>query len=355
MKDDYSEIVEYLLDWYDLNARILPWREDTNPYYIWISEIMLQQTRVEAVKPYFDRFIDKLPTISSLANVEEEKLLKLWEGLGYYNRARNLKKAAITVIEEYKGELPASYEELLKLPGIGPYTAGAIASIAYRIPVPAVDGNVLRVTKRVAASLDDITKQKVRKQLEEDLKEIMPKDRPGDFNQSLMELGATICLPNGKPLCTKCPIMHLCKAFHKDMVMKIPYKPEKKPRKQENKTILIIEYQNQYGIRKRKMGGLLGGLYEFPSLQEKQPISSIEKYLKEQGITNYEIEPLGESKHIFTHIEWHMIGYKIKLNQLEDKFITTKNEENSLLWITKQQIQKEYTIPTAFEKYRKSI
>lgn len=373
MSYNYSEIVEYLLDWYDLNARILPWREKTNPYYIWVSEIMLQQTRVEAVKPYFDRFINNLPEIKDLARVQEEDLLKLWEGLGYYNRVRNLQKAAITIMEEYNGSLPASYQELLKLKGIGPYTAGAIASIAYQIPVPAIDGNVYRVTKRIAGSFDDITKSSVQKELEKDLLAIMPKDRPGDFNQALMELGATVCIPNGKPICDKCPVMHLCRGFHNGTMCSIPVKPEKKKRKLEDKTILIMEFQDKIAIRKRESKGLLAGLWEFPSIEGRHGILDLEENISDYIIndntvkkpdTNYKskieksnvtkqevafnrIESLGDAKHIFSHIEWRMLGYRIKLNRL----IT----DNSLIWVTKKEIEDRYTLPSAFEKYMKQL
>lgn len=341
MSYDYSEIVEYLLDWYDLNARILPWRENPKPYYVWVSEIMLQQTRVEAVKPYFERFINNLPEIKDLALVEEEKLLKLWEGLGYYNRVRNLQKAAITVMNEYGGVLPASYEELLKLKGIGSYTAGAIASIAYQIPVPAIDGNVYRVTKRIAGSFDDITKTTVKKELELDLLSIIPKDRPGDFNQSLMELGASVCIPNGKPLCEKCPVMHLCRGLHNRTMCSIPVKPLKKKRKLEDRTILVIEYQDKIAIRRRENSGLLAGLWELPSIDGKHGIISLEDVINNDKIQN--IESLGETKHIFSHIEWHMIGYRIRLNEMM--------KDKDLIWVTKKEIEERYTFPSAFESY----
>ena len=201
-----NEIVQPLISWYRQNKRILPWRDQKNAYYTWVSEIMLQQTRVEAVKPYFLRFIGELPDVKALAECPEEKLMKLWEGLGYYNRVRNMQNAAQTVVSEYSGILPVSYEELLALKGIGSYTAGAIASIAYDIPVPAVDGNVLRVFSRITENRQDIMKQSVRRQVEEKLLRIMPKEAPGDFNQALMELGAVVCVPNGPARCTECPV-----------------------------------------------------------------------------------------------------------------------------------------------------
>lgn len=349
MKYDYRETVEYLLHWYDLNARILEWRSNPKPYFVWISEIMLQQTRVEAVKSYFDRFIKELPTIKDLAVVEEDRLMKLWEGLGYYNRARNLKKAAIVVMEQYGGELPATREELKKLPGIGSYTSGAIGSIAFQLPVPAVDGNVLRVMKRIAGSFDDITKEKIKKELEDDIEEIIPKDRPGDFNQALMELGATICLPNGKPLCEQCPVMHLCKAYHDGDEMKIPVKPKKKERLLEEKTVLVMECDGSYAIRKRTEKGLLHGLWELPNLEGKLTFSQMENAIQTFATHALVTKKLGEAKHIFSHKEWHMTGYYIKVERKEDVNLP------EILWVDNQRIREDYSLPTAFEAYRKEL
>ena len=223
-----NEIVQPLTDWYRQNKRILPWRDQNNAYYTWVSEIMLQQTRVEAVKPYFQRFIGELPDVQALAECPEEKLMKLWEGLGYYNRVRNMQTAARTVVCEYEGVLPASYEELLSLKGIGNYTAGAIASIAYQIPVPAVDGNVLRVISRITEDRQDIMKQSVRRQIEENLLGIMPEETPGDFNQALMELGAVVCVPNGPARCEACPVSEYCLAYRHGTVERLPVKAPKK-------------------------------------------------------------------------------------------------------------------------------
>ena len=223
-----KQIVSPLVEWYRENKRILPWRDQDNAYYTWVSEIMLQQTRVEAVKPYFERFITELPDVRALALCPEKKLMKLWEGLGYYNRVRNMQEAARTVTVEYGGVLPADHQKLLSLKGIGSYTAGAIASIAYHIPVPAVDGNVLRVISRITESREDIMKQSVRKKIEEELLAIMPGDCPGDFNQALMELGAVICVPNGSPKCGECPAAFCCKAYRHGTVEELPVKAKKK-------------------------------------------------------------------------------------------------------------------------------
>lgn len=352
MTFDYTEIVPYLLDWFDYNARILAWRENPKPYYIWISEIMLQQTRVEAVKGYFDRFTTALPDMKMLAEAEEDKLLKLWEGLGYYNRVRNMQKAAKLVLKEYGGELPSDYEKLMDLPGIGSYTAGAIASIAYKIPVPAVDGNVLRVTKRISGSFDDITKDQVKKELWQDLNRIIPKDRPGDFNQALMELGATVCLPNGKPFCDKCPVMHLCRAFHEDTVMKIPVKPPKKERKKENRTILLMEYEDRYAIHRRGEKGLLAGLWELPGLEGRLELHDIELFLKDKGIEIDGTYPLGEAKHVFSHIEWYMVGYYIRVANIQNQLYLQNFID---LWADKKEIIQKYSIPNAFSAFTGKI
>lgn len=235
-----EQIVEPLLGWFGEHARILPWREQPQPYRVWVSEIMLQQTRVEAVKPFFERFTQALPDVRSLAECPEDKLLKLWEGLGYYNRVRNMQKAAQNMVEFYDGEMPADYEKLLGLPGIGPYTAGAVASIAFEIPVPAVDGNVLRVITRITQNDGDILKQSVKRQVEEELLAVMPKGRSGAFNQALMELGATVCVPNGAPKCDECPLSGLCLAHQNGKEMDYPKKAQKKPRKIEKKTVLVL-------------------------------------------------------------------------------------------------------------------
>lgn len=351
MKYDYSKTVDFLLDWYELNARILPWRENQNPYYIWISEIMCQQTRVEAVKFYFERFITELPEVKDLALVEEEKLLKLWEGLGYYNRARNLKKAAQIVMDEFNGKIPNDYDSLLSLPGIGSYTAGAISSIAFGINRPAVDGNVLRVMKRVAGSFDDITKDSVKKELEADLREVMPKDKPGDFNQAIMELGALVCIPNGKPLCDKCPLMHMCEAYHKNIEMSIPVKAAKKPRKIEDRTILLIEKNGDYMIKKRPSKGLLQGLWELPSIDGKLGAMVLTEKLSEMGYHNFDLVPLGESKHVFSHIEWHMTGFLVSLSVEKE---TLKEEEiiYGSKWVSKKELDNTFSLPTAFKYYK---
>ncbi len=360
MMYDYSSTIEFLLDWYDQNARILPWRENPKPYYVWISEIMLQQTRVEAVKSYFERFIHAIPDIHSLAVVDEDKLLKLWEGLGYYNRARNLQKAAVILVRDYGGELPSDYTELLKLPGIGSYTAGAIASIAFHIAEPAVDGNVLRVMMRVSGCFDDITEAKVKKQLEEDIRAVMPKSRPGDFNQAVMELGATVCIPVGRPLCDKCPLVHLCQAYKNRTEDKIPVKKEKKQRQIKERTIFVIEAGGEYVLYKREKKGLLAGLMEFPGIEMKLSSSAAEEYLDKMGYSMEQIIPLGDAKHIFSHVEWHMTGYLVRLQErvAEDTKIYGAEKgmnKNPPVWASAKEIEEIYSLPSAFDYYKKFL
>ena len=237
----WQELAGLLIPWYQRHKRELPWRENPKAYNVWVSEIMLQQTRVEAVKPYYARFMKELPTIKDLSEAREDQLLKLWEGLGYYSRARNLKKAAQILVRDYDGRMPSSYEQLIKLPGIGSYTAGAIASIAFGEPVPAVDGNVLRVLSRVLASQEDILKQSVKRKMEKLLTETMPADHAGAFNEGLMELGETVCVPGGPPKCGICPLGKLCLAFQQDLTSRIPVKSPAKNRRKEEKTVCILK------------------------------------------------------------------------------------------------------------------
>lgn len=265
MKQKLQPIVEPIVKWYQKQEKLLPWKQDKEPYHIWVSEIMLQQTRIEAVKKYYTRFMKELPTIHDLADVPEEKLLKLWEGLGYYSRAKNLKKSAIQIQENNHGKMPTSYVELLKLPGIGEYTAGAIASISYNEKVPAVDGNVLRVVSRVLASKEDVLLPETKKKITNKLLEIMP-DEAGDFNEGLMELGEKVCLPNTVPLCATCPIQEFCMANKENLTNEIPVRAKKQKRKIENKTVFILKYKNEIAIRKREKTGILANLYEFPNV-----------------------------------------------------------------------------------------
>ncbi|MDD6627547.1 MAG: A/G-specific adenine glycosylase [Lachnospiraceae bacterium] len=347
--DSLDQIAGPLLTWYDKGRRILPWREEPTPYHVWLSEIMLQQTRVEAVKPYYDRFLKALPDIRSLAEVDEEQLLKLWEGLGYYNRARNLKKAAMTIMSDYGGEMPGQYDELCKLSGIGSYTAGAISSIAFDNPVPAVDGNVLRILSRLRVDDRDILDAKVRKSIEEELRGVMPADRPGDFNQALMELGAMVCIPNGMAKCEECPWNHLCEARKQSRIAEFPKKAPKKPRSIEKKTILVIQDAEKVALHKRPDKGLLAGMYEFPSMEGHREEEEVIEYLKQLGLQPLRIRKLEDTKHIFTHKEWHMIGYAIRVDELCK--LEKASASGELLFIDPMETQSNYPIPSAFAAY----
>lgn len=347
--DNLDRIAVPLLSWYDEGRRILPWREEPTPYHVWLSEIMLQQTRVEAVKPYYDRFLQALPDVESLASVEEDKLLKLWEGLGYYNRARNLKKAAMKIVLEYEGKIPGKYEELVKLPGIGSYTAGAIASIAFGQVQPAVDGNVLRILARLRADERDILDAKVKKSVEEDLMGVMPADRPGDFNQALMELGAMVCIPNGAPKCEVCPWRAICQARARKSVEAFPRKAPKKPRRIEKKTILVIQDANLVALRKRPDKGLLAGMYEFPSLEGNRDENQVIAYLRELGLAPIRIRKLAPAKHVFTHKEWHMTGYVVRVDELSHE--QGGQNKQGLIFIDPQETKTNYPIPSAFAVY----
>lgn len=347
---ELEKIVKPLLLWYDAHARILPWREEPTAYRVWVSEIMLQQTRVEAVKPYYERFMKALPDVKALASAEEETLLKLWEGLGYYNRVRNLNKAAIQVMEKHEGVIPDTYEELLTLPGIGSYTAGAVASIAYKRSVPAVDGNVLRVISRIRLDERDILQASVKKSVEQDLKAIMPHDRPGDFNQALMELGATVCIPNGEPKCNECPWNAFCMAKEKGCMTDYPKKTPKKARAIEYKTILVLQDEQKTALRKRSSKGLLAGMYEFPWLEGIQDEDTVLAHLKELGLHAIHIKRLEDSKHIFSHKEWHMTGYAIRVDELE-----RSEDKSGLLFVEREETQDRYAIPAAYAAYTRYL
>ncbi|MBR1741222.1 MAG: A/G-specific adenine glycosylase [Lachnospiraceae bacterium] len=344
-----DEIVKSLLRWYQSHKRELPWRRDRNPYHIWVSEIMLQQTRVEAVKDYYQRFLEALPDIFALAAVEDDVLMKLWQGLGYYNRARNLKKSAVLLVEQYGGEFPESFTRIQKLPGIGIYTAGAIASIAFGERVPAVDGNVYRIYTRLFEDGDDISKGAVQKRIREKIAEMVPEENPGDFNQALMDLGANVCLPNGEPLCADCPLEGFCLAKKNETMMQYPYKSPGKKRRIEEKTVFILEYHGKYCLQKRPETGLLAGLWEFPVQEGNLTVQEVLGKLEEWGEMAEELELLGKAKHIFSHIEWRMIGYLVRL-----KAITPEIRESFIL-ASKEELREKYSIPSAYVAYLRQL
>ncbi len=336
-----KDLPENLLAWYDKSKRSMRWRDNPTPYYVWVSEIMLQQTRVEAVREYFDRFVEALPDIKALAEAPEEALLKLWEGLGYYRRVRNLQAAAKIVMEQYGGEMPGDFAALRALPGIGDYTAGAIASIAFGKPNAAVDGNVLRVLSRITEDEREISDPSVKREYTEALEKIYPKGRCGDFTQSLMELGAMVCVPNGAPLCDVCPMRDGCGAYLCGTTDCYPVKTEKKPRKKQKLTVFLLHSEGKYAIGRRGDVGLLAGLWELPNTCGHLTPPKAKAYLEEIGIRTEKIQKLPSTKHIFTHIEWDMQVYRADCeNRADDLF----------RWMAKDEINQEISLPTAFRK-----
>lgn len=341
-KDFAQKVIHYFQN----EGRLLPWREGRDPYRIWISEIMLQQTRIEAVIPYYHRFLEELPTVFDLAACPEDKLLKLWEGLGYYARARNLKKAAEIIVNTYGGKMPEEADELIKLPGIGEYTAGAIASIAFGKKAPAVDGNVMRVLTRVLGDESDIAQPSTKKKLTLYLKEIYPEGKEaGDLTEGIMEIGERICIPVGAPLCTLCPLRDLCRARKEKKTDVIPVKSPKKERKIIPMTVFILTCGGKFALRKREEKGLLSGMWEFYNVTEKLGKEKALKLLEKEGFKVKSISPFGKGKHIFTHLEWHMEGF----------FASCEEEKEGFVWATAEEIQENFALPTAFSAFTKKI
>lgn len=328
-----------LLEWYEQNRRTLPWRESTDPYRIWVSEIMLQQTRVTAVLAYYARFMQELPTVRDLAAVPEERLLKLWEGLGYYSRARNLQKAARQMVDEWGGQFPTDYAGLRQLAGVGEYTAAAIASIAYGAPYPAVDGNLLRVVARVTADFDDITTPAMKRKVNAALTEVIPLHAPGAFNQAMMDLGAMICLPNGAPLCDRCPLAELCRARQEELSDQLPVRKAKKARRIEEREVWLLLSEGRVALHKRPAHGLLASLWEFPNTL----VTGEEAFSLPEGLCATEPRFAAEGKHIFSHVEWRMRAY------------TATAQEDDLpegwVWVSFQDLCEQYALPTAFSLF----
>lgn len=336
---------EALIPWYEAHKRELPWRQDREPYHVWLSEIMLQQTRVEAVKEYYRRFLTTLPTIADLAEAPEEQILKLWEGLGYYNRVRNLQKAAQTICADYAGVFPSEYAQIRSLSGIGDYTAGAIASICFDAPTPAVDGNVLRVYSRLLADDANIDLQTTKKRITRKLQETYPQKNPGIATQALMELGATVCVPNGAPRCDVCPVAEICQARKQDTWRNLPVRSEKKKRKIVDKTVFILLTEDTVALHKRSTSGLLAGMWEFPNVDAK-----LDKQAAVTQVTGWQAEPLDllmqtSYTHIFSHVEWHMTAYYIRCRKTNKKW----------KWVTKESLDETYALPSAFRPFREQI
>lgn len=337
-----------LVEWFRENKRDLPWRHRMDAYRVWISEIMLQQTRVEAVKPYYERFLKELPDVKALAEVPEDRLLKLWEGLGYYNRARNLKEAACQIMERFGGRFPDTYEEIRSLKGIGNYTAGAVGSFVYGLRKPAVDGNVLRVVSRITADGRDITKTGTKAAVEALVAEVIPAEAAGDFNQSLIELGAIVCVPNGEPKCGQCPVRHLCLAHAQGRETEFPVKKKAKARRIEKRTILVFRDNEKTAVRKRPDAGLLAGMYEFPGVDGHLKQDEAVEYAKSLGLMPVRVKKLGSAKHIFSHVEWHMIGYEVMVDELE---MDRERSVEGIVFAGLGELKEKYPMPSAFEKY----
>lgn len=332
-----------LMAWYDMHSRDLPWRRSNDAYSVWVSEIMLQQTRIEAVIPYYHRFMQACPTIYHLANISEEQLLKLWEGLGYYSRARNLQKAAKILVAQYDGNLPADYPQLLSLPGIGDYTAGAIASIAYNIAVPAVDGNVMRVLARLTGDDTDVLSSGAKRHYAAIVNEMLPHDRPGRFNQALMELGERVCLPKATPECSACPWQDECVAYARGLTAALPVRAKKKPRRIEQRLVAVVCVAGEPPrvlLHKRPSEGLLADLWELPNVLTAEQDRLLPPQITAQ--CRY-IEDLGTAKHIFSHVEWRMQG---RLYRMPHAALP-----NGYKAVTLQELQQKYALPAAFRQY----
>ena len=334
------ELPEALLPWYRENHRVLPWRADQEPYHVWLSEIMLQQTRVEAVKGYYIRFLKALPTIEALADCDDDTLHKLWEGLGYYSRVRNLKKAAIVIMTEHNGVFPREYAAVRALPGIGDYTAGAICSICFGLPTPAVDGNVLRVISRIQNNDTPIDLPARKKEVQSLLAEVYPEEA-GDFTQALMELGATLCGPNRKPECGNCPCRSFCLVCRNGTAEALPVKSPKKSKRQEDLTVFILRCGDSFALEKRPDSGLLAGLWQFPNIPGRLDAAGSLAWAEQEGLNPRDIRRISQKKHIFTHIQWNMTGIYLEVSEIVEPF----------RWFTEEEIEKNAALPTAFRQF----
>ena len=337
-----SQLPQLLLGWYAQNARDLPWRHDREPYHVWLSEIMLQQTRVEAVKGYYSRFLEACPDIPSLANAPQDQLNKLWQGLGYYSRVRNLQKAAQLICREHDGVFPSDFDTIRALPGIGPYTAGAIASICFEQPRPAVDGNVLRVITRLLADPTPIDKPAFRRYITDLLAQVYPTGQCGAFTQSLMELGAIVCLPNGAPLCDQCPLRDICRANQAQTQRSYPAKMPKASRRTEKKTVFIFRCGDREAVKKRPSTGLLAGLWQYPNTEGTLTPSQAIAQAEDWGVHPAALIKKVSRNHIFTHITWEMTAYYFRCNAMPEDFV----------WADPAQMRTQIALPTAFHMFR---
>ncbi len=336
----YRRLPEVLLDWYYENARDLPWRKNKDPYRVWVSEIMLQQTVVKTVCGYYERFLTAFPTVQDLAAASDDKLMKLWEGLGYYSRAKNLKKAALQIVNDYQGQFPQKYEEILSLSGIGTYTAGAITSICFEQPKAAVDGNVLRVLSRITTEKAPVNDEKTKKHMALCLEKVYPKGQCGNFTQALIELGALICTPK-TPKCTQCPAKDFCLACKNNVTDRYPVKKPPMEKKLEYKTVFLLHCGKWIALERRTEKGLLSNLWQLPNTNGLlQPNDAIQ-YIGNYGIFPKELVSERHDKHIFTHKRWEMVCYEIQCT----------NKSSQFIWVNEEQLQKDYALPTAFRKF----
>ncbi len=338
-----SQLPPPLLRWYRANARDLPWRRTQDPYRIWVSEIMLQQTRVAAVLGYYARFLEAFPTVEALAAAPEDQLMKLWEGLGYYSRARNLQKAARLVAD--RGGFPDTYDGLLALPGVGDYTAAAIASAAFARREAAVDGNVLRVVTRLTDCRDDVAAPRTKQNIRAQVQAIFPEAEADVriFNQSLMELGATVCVPGGLPKCLLCPVRDLCLGRARGTAESLPVKAPKKSRRVEDKTVFLLLREGRAALRKRPASGLLAGLWEFPNVE-----SALDEPAAAVAVRAWGLEPLAwkrrlTAKHIFSHVEWHMTGYALEVSG---------DGPEDFTWVDTLE---RHAVPSAFSRFTEEV
>lgn len=338
---ELAELPELLLPWFRACGRALPWRRDRSPYHVWLSEIMLQQTRAETVRAYYLRFLDELPTIAALAACSEERLYKLWEGLGYYARARNLRKAARVIQEKYGGRFPETYDEIRALPGVGDYTAGAVCSICFGLPTPAVDGNVLRVLARLCACAEPVDRPAVRKEAAALLSALYPASDADGLTQSLMELGATVCVPNGPPKCGGCPVRRICKGLRLGVAETLPVRTRRPPRRAEEMTVIVAECGGALAVEKRAERGLLAGMWQFPNtagrLSEAEALSLAAAW----GLRSPRVLRRAEHTHIFTHVEWRMVCYYMSCAARPARFV----------WADAARFSDEIALPTAFRVF----
>ena len=349
--EEIDKLQQQLIYWFEKDHRQMPWRETKNPYYIWISEVMLQQTRVDTVIPYFLRFIDAFPTVERLAAAEEGEVLRLWAGLGYYSRARNIHRGAKLICEVHNGKIPETRKELLKVPGIGPYTAGAVLSIAYGKPTAAVDGNVMRVFSRLFLIYEDISEGSTKKEMEKLCESVVSTVNPSAFNQGLMELGAMICTPTS-PKCEICPLAFICKAREAGVQETLPIKKKKEPIKRINMELALLQKEDKILLTKRPSEGLLANLWALPATEEMVNSTSgkgiVMELQENYGIEAVDPQAILEKSHIFTHMKWNMRIFRLKLLSIVDI------DYPEIQWVSLEEIDR-YAIPTAFLKVIKEI